>query len=96
MTLCYFDTDDARAINTNAAIIYQFIKNACKKNATQYTHYANGKYWVALPQRVFEEVFPTMCARTVYSNLKILEALEYIESNCFDTYTKVIKSYSPL
>ena len=38
--------------------------------------------------------FSDLCAKS--GEEEVLEALEYIESGCFDTSAKVIKSYSPL
>lgn len=91
----YFDPEVAMSVNVKAAVIYQFIVNACKKDATPWTQFHDGEYWVEFPQSRFEDVFPYMSVGTVRNWLNILEKLEYIKSGCFDDYTQTIKSYSP-
>lgn len=92
----YFNTEIAGDLGINTAIVYQFIVDACKPNATEWTQCHDGRFWVEFPQSRFEEAFPYMKIPTVRSLLNKLQRFGLIESACFDTYTKVIKSYSPV
>lgn len=83
-------------LGVNTAIVYQFIADACKPNATEWTQCHNGRLWVEFPQSRFMDVFPYMSPATVRKNLWKLQSFGLIESACFDTYTKCIKSYSPV
>lgn len=92
----YFNTELASDLGVNTAIVYQFISDACKSNATEWTHCHDGRLWVEFPKSRFMDAFPYLAPCTVYKLLKRLEDFGLIESACFDTYTKTIKSYSPV
>lgn len=92
----FLDPEVASEVGVNAALIYQFIEDACKPNATPWTQFRDGKCWVEFPKRRFQQVFPYMSDNTVYRLLKVLENLEYIEVGHFDTYNPGTKSYSPI
>lgn len=83
-------------LGVTTAIVYQFISDACKLNATEWTQCHNGRLWVEFPQSRFMDVFPYMSTDTVRRSLRKLQSFGLIESACFDTYTKCIKSYSPV
>lgn len=91
----YFNPDLALDLGITTAVVYQFISDACKANATPWTQLHDGRYWVELPQRRFMDAFPYMSPATVRKTLRKLQGFGLIESACFDTYTKCIKSYSP-
>lgn len=91
----YFNPELAADLGVNTAVVYQFVADACKANATPWTQQHDGRFWVAFPQSRFVDVFPYMAESTVRVHLKDLESYGLIESACFDTYTKCIKSYSP-
>lgn len=96
MTKQCLDPELAVDLGVNAALVYQFISDACKPDATEWTQYHDGRYWVEFPQRRFMDVFPYMSTDLVRKNLHKLQSFGLIESACFDTYTKCIKSYSPV
>lgn len=96
MSKQYFNTELATDLGVTTAIVYQFIVDACKPNATEWTQCHDGRLWVEFPQNRFADVFPYMSVNTVRRHLKELESYSLIDSACFDTYTKVIKSYAPV
>lgn len=89
-----FNTELAADLGIGVAIVYQFVSDACKAGATEWTHFHDGRYWVEFPQNRFADVFPYMSVNTVRCHLKKLEGYRLIDSACFDTYTQCIKSYS--
>lgn len=91
----YFNPEVAADFGISAAVIYQFISDACKADATPWTQLHDGRYWVVFPKRRFKDVFPYLSETTVYKTLRKLQNFGLIESACFDTYTKNILSYSP-
>nr|UVX87045.1 MAG: Replication initiator protein A (RepA) N-terminus [Bacteriophage sp.] len=96
MSKQYFNTEIAGDLGIRMAIVYQFIVDACKANATEWTQCHDGRFWVEFPQSRFMDVFPYMKPATVRSILNKLQRFRLIDSACFDTYTKVIKSYAPV
>ena len=81
-------------LGVRAAIVYQFITDACEAGNPEWTLCHDGRFWVEFPQGRFADAFPYMSADTVRKTLKKLEAFRLIDSACFDTYTKCIKSYA--
>lgn len=95
MTKHSFNPDFAAEYGIKEAIVYQYISDSCKGEATPDTHQHDGRFWLEFPRNRFGEVFPYMNEATVYNIVRKLQRLELLDSACFTTYPKMVRSYSP-
>lgn len=75
-----FDTEIAKDVGVNAAIIYQNIHYWCDHNRANGINEYDGLYWTYNSMRAFADLFPYLSEAQVRQALKVLEAKGYIKS----------------
>lgn len=90
-----FNTELAKVIGVNAAVVFQVVLDSCKDDDTPLTVCQDGRRWVALPASRCGEAFPYLSSSGVYQQLRKLETLGLIESACLNPYFKALRYYSP-
>lgn len=75
-----FDTEIAKDVGVNAAILYQNIHYWCDHNRANETNEYDGLYWTYNSMRAFADLFPYLSEAQVRQALKVLEAKGYIKS----------------
>lgn len=82
-----FDTDVAKDVGINAAIIYFNIQFWCEHNRTNDTNYYDGYYWTYNSTKAFCEQFPYMSKDQINYALKKLEDAKYIITGNYNKST---------
>ncbi len=75
-----FNTEIAKEIGVNGAIIYDSISFWCAKNKANDKHFHDGKYWTYNSLKAFKELFPYLGIDQIKRALKKLEEKGYISS----------------
>lgn len=84
MAIFHFDSDIAKELDINAAVIYQNIKYWCEKNRANDKHFHDGLYWTYNSTKAFKELFPFLTIRQTRSALKRLETAGYVKTGNFN------------
>lgn len=79
-----FDTEIAKDVGVNAAILYQNIHYWCDHNRANGTNKHDGLYWTYNSMRAFADLFPYLSEAQVRQALKVLETKGYIKSGYFN------------
>lgn len=82
-----FDTEVAKDVGINAAIIYFNIKFWCEHNRTNDANYYDGYYWTYNSTKAFCEQFPYMSKDQINYALKKLEDAKYIITGNYNKST---------
>ena len=79
-----FDTEVAKEVGVNAAIIYFNIKYWCEYNRTNEQNEYEGLYWTYNSISAFEKQFEYFSAKQIRTALSVLEEHGYIRSGNFN------------
>ena len=82
-----FDSDVARDVGINAAVIYFNIQFWCEHNRTNETNFYDGYYWTYNSTKAFMEQFPYMSKDQINYALKKLEDSGYIKTGNYNKST---------
>lgn len=75
-----FDTDVAKDVGINAAVIYKNIQYWCEKNRTNNQNEYEGLYWTFNSITAFEAQFPYLSGKQIRTALNTLKERGYIKS----------------
>jgi len=79
-----FDTEIAKEVGVNAAILYDNIVFWCDKNKANNKHFYDGYYWTYNSVRAWTELFPYLGKKAIENALKKLEEAGYIKSGNYN------------
>lgn len=79
-----FDTEIARQVGVNAAVIFQHIVFWCEKNAANEVNLREGRYWTYNSMAAFQDLFPYLSFSQIRSALAKLEEAGLILSGEFN------------
>lgn len=103
-----FDTDIAKSIGVDAAIIYQNIQYWCAKNEANGKNIHDGKSWTYNSKQAFLELFPYLSERKIKTALDTLKTHGLIEvrndlnenkmdhTNWYHAVSKVAEIWRPI
>jgi len=73
-----FNSDVAKVVGANAAVIYQNIKFWCDKNKVDERYFFDEKYWCFNSRRAFADLFEYMSDKQIRTGLNKLESAGFI------------------
>jgi len=80
-----FDTEIAKELNVNCAIIYNNLKFWCEKNKANDKNFYDGNYWTYNSVKAWKELFPYLGESQIKNALKKLEDECYIKSGEYNS-----------
>lgn len=84
MSINSFDTEIAKEVGINAAVIYQNIAFWCEKNKANGKNIHDGKVWTYNSNRAFSELFPYLTQKQIRTALLKLESSGFLEVGNFN------------
>jgi len=79
-----FETEVAKDVGINAAVIYKNIQYWCEKNRTNEQNEFDGLYWTYNSISAFEAQFPYLSGKQIRTALNVLEEKGYIKSGNYN------------
>lgn len=73
-----FNTDVAKIVGVNGAILFENINHWCEKNRANNHHFYDGEYWTYNSIKAFEELFPYLSSKQIKSALEKLKEFGFI------------------
>lgn len=97
-----FDTEVAKLVGVNAAVLFKNIEYWVEKNATNGKNEHDGRYWTYNSMKAYEEQFPYLTGNQIRTALTKLEDAGLVITGCFNEiaydrtkwYTVTEKGYS--